>query len=633
MSSRVVSMLSENKRQLLALYLRGDGVVREAPGSIRPRLAGASVPLSAEQELIWLHSQLAPGLPLYNEILTVRRTGPLDARALERSLDEIVRRHEVWRTTFDTVNGVAAQIVQPPFRSSIPIVDLSALPAAEKEAAATRLATEEARQPLNLVRGPLVRAKLVRMAESEHRLYVTLHQIVHDGVSVYSVFLPELVALYEAFAAGKPSPLPDLSVQYGDYATWQREQPRAAALEASLAYWRRQLADAPTALEWPTDHARPPSQRFHGRQQAFRLTRTLTEDLKRLSQHAGTTLYVTLLTAFTVLLNRHSGQEDIVIGTAISTRKRPEVQGLLGVFLNTIVLRTRLSESLTFQELLPKVQETTLEGLAHGDVPFHHLVRDLQPRRDPGQNPVFQVTFVLEPPMPPAVPGWDLTQMDVDTGAARVDLYLQMDDRPGGLVGHVRYNADLWEDATVAHLVARFKLLLEGIVCDPAQVLSAIPMLTQAERADAAVEPRNPVCASESFARFEARDVEQSIPQRFAMQAARYAERIAVRAGRTEWTYAELDRAADRVAHGLAAHRIWAGSRVALLLDHDAPMLAGILGVLKAGCAYVPLDPTHPAERLVRIQADASASVVLATEKSRAQARVAGHPRDRRPAA
>lgn len=600
--------LSEGKRRLLALYLKGDQAPRKDGPTIIPRLADPLGPLSSEQELIWIHSHLAPELPLYNEILTVRRTGPLDVPALERALSEIVRRHQAWRTTFKTVEGAAVEVIGPPPQFALPVIDLRRLPEAEREPEALRLATEEARRPLDLVNGPLVRATLVRMAEAEYRVYVVVHQILHDGVSVYSVFLPELVTLYEAFAAGKPSPLSELPVQYPDYARWQRQQLREHARVASLDYWRRQLAGAPTALELPTDRARPTVQSFRGRQETFALSKSLTEALKRLSQREEATLFVTLLAAFKVLLHRYTGQEDIVVGTAISTRKRPEVEKLLGVFLNTIVLRTRIEEGLSFRKLLGRVREVALEGISHGDVPFHLLVKELQPQRDPGRNPLFQVTFVLEPPMPAPRPDWELTQMDAGTGVARVDLYLQMDDRPEGLVGHIRYSADLWQPSTITRLVEHFQLLLEGIVADPSRPVSAIPMLTPAERLGTTGDRIAPRPAS-SFIAFEAGEVEQSIPQRFAKQVAKHPDRIAVRDGRAEWTYAQLDQAANQVARALSAPQ-----RVALLLNHEAPMVAAILGVLKAGGTYVPLDATHPTERLREIVADAGASTLLASE-------------------
>jgi amino acid adenylation domain-containing protein len=585
-------------------------------GSIGRRPPGSLIPLSHEQQQIWLHSQLASDLPLYNELLTVRRTGLLDVPTLERSLSEIIRRHEAWRTTFDTVDGEPVQVILPPPTISLPLVDLRELPEAEREPEALRLATVEARRPFDLASGPLLRAKLIRLSEAEHRLYVTLHQIIFDGVSAYSVFLPELVTIYEAFAAGKASPLPEPPIQYADFACWQRQQQRDAVLTTQTEYWRRQLAGAPTALEMPTDRMRPTVQTFRGLQAAFALPKSLSEALKRLSQQEDVTLFVTLLAAFKALLYRYTDQEDLLVGTAVSSRKRPEVENLLGVFLNTLVLRTRLSGGRSFRQLLATVKEVTLQGLAHSDVPFPLLVKDLQPRRDPGRNPIFQATFVLEPPLPAPSAGWDLTQMDVDTGVARVDLYFQLDDRPQGILGHIRYNSDLWEASTIACLVEHFRLLLEGIVADPERPISAIPILTANERVGGAAH-RDLVGPNNPFIAFEDEEVEQSIPQRFAKQVTKYPRRVAIRAGRAVWTYHALNQAANRVAHALSALPEIDGTRVALLLGHDAPMLAGILGVLKAGGAVVPLDRTHPRERLSHILDDSLATALLTSKEHR----------------
>jgi amino acid adenylation domain-containing protein len=608
--------LSESKRRLLDLYLQRGSAAATRAESIAPRAATEPAPLAFEQELIWIHSKLAPELPLYNEILTVRRRGPLDVGALEKALGEIVRRHEAWRTTFESAGSGAVQVVHPPFAFSLPVCDLTTLADAEREHEAARIAVAESRHPIDLSRGPLVRAKLVRVHHDEHRLYVILHQIIHDGVSVYSVFLPELVALYEAFATGKASPLPPIETQYADYAAWQRRSSGDGAPPASLAYWRRQLEGAPGKIDLPTDGARPLVQTFRGSQKTFAVPPGVVAAIKRLSQAEGVTLFVSLLSAFQVLLHRYTAQDDIVVGTAISTRRRPEVEKLLGVFLNTIVVRTQLTESLTFRQLLPRVRQATVDGLSHGDVPFHVLVRELQPKRDPGYNPFFQVTFVLEPPMPPPAAGWDMTQMDADTGVSRVDLYLQMDDRPDGMVGHVRYNADLFASPTIGRLVDHFLGLLESIAADPDVPLAAIPMLAPSERLLVGRDEREPR-PSNAFERFEADAIEQSIARRFAAQVAKHGARPAVLDGGATLSYADLDAAANRVAHALRDAGAAGVNRVALLLDHDAPMVAALLGVLKTGGAYVPLDPTHPEERLRRILVDAEPAAVITTRKNR----------------
>src|SRR5882672_5830274 len=475
--------LSESKRRLLEKYLRGE--VPSSPNAhdfIPRRPAGAPAPLSAGQHQIWLHSQIAPGLPLYNEPLTVHRVGRLDVAGLEWSLSEILRRHEAWRTTVAVVEGEPVQVVQSVPKVALPVVDLRSLPEAEREPVALRLATEEARRPMDLARGPLARFRLIRLADEEHRLYITLHQMIFDGVSMYSVFLPELTALYEARVGGRPSPLREPDVQYGDIALWQLRRLREEASSSALGYWRRQLEGAPAVFELPGDRPRPPLQTFRGDQPTFALPKALSEKLKTLSRREGATLFMTLLAALNVLLYRYTGQDDILVGTVAARRGRPELESLLGFFLNTLVLRTRLSEERSFRELLANVRETTLEALSHGDVPIEEVVKSLRPDRDSSRNPLFQVMFILEPPLPPPRPGWNLTQMDVDTGISRSDLYLEADDRPQGIVGRVRYSTDLFERATIVRLLQRFEVLLEGIVADPEQRVAALPVLTPAER-------------------------------------------------------------------------------------------------------------------------------------------------------
>ncbi|HEX4621742.1 MAG TPA: condensation domain-containing protein [Myxococcaceae bacterium] len=590
--------LSETKRRLLEQLVRGSPEAERRGSLVRGYAEEA--PLSPEQDLIWIHSHLAPQLPLYNEILTVRRLGPLDVPALERALSEVVRRHEAWRTTFEDTADGARQRVRPAGAIALPSIDLSRFPAPERELEAQRLASAEALEPLDVFNGPVMRATLVHMGGEEHRLYVVVHQIVHDGISVYSVFLPELVELYEAYAAGRTSSLPELPVQYADYAAWVSRRLQENPPTASLEWWRRTLAGAPEALELPTDHARPSAQSFRGGQETFALGKSLTRSLERLSQGEGATLFATLLTAFKVLLLRYSGEEDLVVGTAVSTRKRPEVEKLLGVFLNTIALRTRIEEGLTFQDALARVQQTVVDGVSHGDVPFHLLVKELHPRRDPSRNPIFQATFVLEPPMPPPRPGWNMTQMDVGTGVARVDLYMQMDHRPEGLVGHVRYNADLWERSTMASMVEHFVRLLAGIVENPGAAVGALPMLAPTESEEARNESGS----------VEMPELEQSLARRFEEQVAARPKAVAVRDGRGQMTYAQLDRAANQVARALSSP-----GRVAVLANQDAAMVAALLGVLKAGGAYVPLDPTHPTERLQQIVSDAGASTLLASRQ------------------
>ncbi len=582
--------MSDAKRALLQKYL--SGAVGFAPPEsqvIARRAANEPALPSLGQEQLWIHSQLVTDLTIYNEPVTVRRTGPLDVPALQLSLNEIIRRHEAWRTNFAVQNGQLVQVINPPFDLELPFVDLRGLDESERETEALRLATQDARRPFNLNQGPLLRAMLARLADNEHCLYLTLHQIIFDGVSLYSVFLPELTTLYEAFQNSRPSPLTEPSIQYADFAHWQRSQPQA--LSDELAYWREQLDGAPAALDLPTDRPRPAHQTFQGEQ--------LSE---------GTTLFMTLLAAFQAVLHRYTDQDDLVLGTVTTSRKRSEFNELLGFFLNTLVLRTDLAGDPTFRELLGRTRKMTVDALTHGDVPIHRLVKDMELERDPARNPLFQVMFVLEPPLPAPPNGWELSQVDVDAGIARVDLYLELDDRPEGLVGRFRYNRDLFDTASITRMLAHLTNLLEGIVTNPGRAISDYLLSTDNEDsliASSSVQPVNP------FTIFAKHEIEQSIAERFSQQVKKYPQRVAVKTRNHEWTYEELDARANEIAQSILNSRGDRQEQIALLFDHDAPMIAAMLGALKTGKTYVPLDPNHPRERLVQIIEDSEATTLL----------------------
>jgi amino acid adenylation domain-containing protein len=575
---------------------------------------GEPIPLSYGQQLLWLHSQLAPDLPLYNEPVTIHRKGPLDVAALEGSLNEILRRHEAWRTSFPSVDGRPLQLIHEAAAIRLPVVDLRGLPEAEREKAALRLAVEDARRPFDLAEGPLLRALLIRLGDEEHRLFLVLHHIIFDGVSIYSVFLPELVALYEAYSSGGPSPLSELPIQYADYALWQREHLTEEALQAQLAYWRRQLASVPT-LALPTDRPRPAVQTFRGAMHPLALPRGLTEALRALSKREGVTLFVTLLAAFKTLLHRYTGEEDLVIGTVTAGRTRSEVHSLLGFFLNPLLLRTDLSGTPTFRTVLGRVRETTLNALSHPDVPFELLVKHLRPKRDPSRNPLYQVLFSLEPPMPSLPAGWNLTQIDVETGAAKLDLYLELDDRPEGLVGRFMYNTDLFDAASLARMAGHWETLLAGIVESPGEAVSRLPLLTPNERTSS--PSGNRVQPRKGFVGFGS---EETIPNRFEAVAAAHPSCVAVRTARSEWTYEELNRRANRIARVI--HGTPGPEAVALFFEHDAPLIAGVLGALKAGKSYVPLDPSYPRERIGDMLRDSQARLILANHATTPLARI-----------
>lgn len=432
------------------------------PIPVRP--VPGPAPLSFGQEGIWRIARSVPESTLYNETITVHRHGPLQVPALQRSMDEIVRRHEAWRTTFhETGDGRPVQRVTPWEPIPIPVHDLRERPVGARLPEALRLAGEDARAPFDLTRGPLWRPRLVRLADDEYRLSVAVHQLLLDGVSVYRVLLPELVALYGAQVAGRPSPLPEPPIQCSDFATWQRTVLPEAVLARQLAYWERQLAAIPEPLRWPADRSRPARQSLRGAIHPFALPAELGTDLRALAAHEGVTLFVTFLAAFARLLQRYTGQSDIVVGTpSPAGRKRSEVQGLLGYFLNPVALRLDLSGTPTFRQLLAQGRRVVGEAVGQDDVPFERVVERLGAGGDPSRHPLFTVAISQEPPMPELGPGWDLTPMDVTSGGARWDLYLVLDDRRSeGILGRVQYNPDLLEPAAIETFVADYRAELE----------------------------------------------------------------------------------------------------------------------------------------------------------------------------
>ena len=605
-----------DKQVLLDKYL--SAVLKRAPAGsdVNPRIVRrpsiGDAPLSFGQQQLWLLAQLLPDRPVYNECVTIHLPGPLNVAALERSFNEVLRRHEAWHTTFPTVDGQPVARVHPASPLMLTAIDLRGLLKAERETRALQLATKEANRSFDLAQGPLLRALLVRLDDAEHRLFLTLHHIVFDGVAMYQVFLPELRALYEASVLGQPSPLPAPPIQYGDYAYWQRESAREGALASQLAYWKRQLADAPTTLDLPTDRPRPPVQTFRGSMHSFELSEALSEALKTLGRREGVTLYITLLAAFNALLYRYSGQEDILIGTAVAGRKHPELQGLLGFFLNTVVMRTNLAGNPSFRDLLRRVCDVTLDAYAHEDVPFEYVVKEVQPERDLARNPLFQVLLTLEPPLPALPSGWTLTQMDVETDTAKFDLSLELDDRPGGIIGRFEYSTDLFDAATIARMVGHWQTLLKGIVADPSRRLSELPLLTEAERHELLVG-WNREAVSPDVVGGASREEDMCLHHLFEAQVERTPDTVAVVFETEQLTYHELNARANRLAHALLGHGVGPDTLVGLYVERSAEMVIALLAILKAGGAYVPLDPAYPAARLALMLQDAEAPVLVTT--------------------
>lgn len=469
--------LSEAKQRLLEIQRRGGlAPTASAASELKRRARENPAPLSLAQEQVWRLDQTAGKLaPLHNESITIHRRGPCDPAALERSLAEIVRRHEIWRTTFEEVAGQPVQIVHPaPESFKLPVADLRTLPEGEREKRASDLATGDARKPFDLNHGPLFRARLITLDDAEHRLYLTAHQSIVDGITVFDVFPSELTTLYENFAAGRPSPLSELEIQYADFASWQRRSLTGAAMENLLAYWEKQLAGELPILQWPNEATRPALQTYRGAMHPFKLSRELTESLRDLGRREGATLFMVLLAGLVTLLHRYTRQEDIIVGTlAPSGRKQIEFQRLLGYFLNPVALRANLSGDPAFSSLLSQMREVTLGAISNDDVPLELIAERLQVRPDPSRNLFFTVALSVAPDVPQLPPGWSMTYMDVESGGARWDLYLEMSDRADGMVGRAQYNPDLFSAAMISQALEDLRLLLESAAADPERTVSS----------------------------------------------------------------------------------------------------------------------------------------------------------------
>jgi amino acid adenylation domain-containing protein len=572
-----------------------------------PESRDAEQPLSFAQQRLWFINQLDPGTAAYNIPLAMRLRGELNAGALERSLREIVRRHESLRTMFVAGGGKPAQVIANTVALELPVIDLSHLSGVRQQDQIDLLSTKEARTPFNLREAPLLRASLLRLSDEDHVLLLNMHHIVSDGWSMGVLFW-EMTQLYSDFASGEPSSLPPLRIQYTDYALWQRRWLQGGTLEKQLSYWRARLKGAPAALELPTDHPRNAGLSFSGARQFFEISRSLSDKLRRLSLNQGATLYMILLAVFQVLLSRYTGQDDIVVGTPIANRSQPDIEGLIGFFVNTLVMRTDLSDDPTFIDLLQRVREVALGAYAHQDLPFEKLVEELQPDRTLGRNPIFQVMFVLQnaPARSLDLQGLSLQSRDIDTGATKFDLTLSIVDKLENLAGHMEYNTDLYDGPTITRMLGHFQNLLEGILADPEQRISDLPLLGREEAECLFVDWNN---TEPEF------PTEGTIVDLFEVQVKRSPTASAVVFEDRRLTYAELNTRANQLAHLLRRRGVGLDTRVGLCFERSAEMLIGLLGILKAGGAYVPLNPDHPKARLLLQLKESECRIVVTQEK------------------
>ncbi|MCK5522105.1 MAG: amino acid adenylation domain-containing protein [Thiomargarita sp.] len=564
-------------------------------------------PLSFAQQRLWFLYQLEEKNAVYNLPVAHRIEGPLHYHALEQSLQEIVRRHETLRTTFPTVNGEPIQVVQliselyP--QVLLPIVDLRNLPPEKQKTEVQRLSNEEAQHLFDLVQGPLFRAKLLKLGADTYVFLFNLHHIISDGWSI-QIFIRELWNIYEAFLQGKPSPLSPLPIQYVDFSSWQRQWLGGKVLEQQLTYWKQQLADAPTLLELPIDRIRPPLQRFMGKKLSLSISHQLTAQLKKLSQQTGTTLFMILYSAFAILLFRYSRQNDIIIGSPISNRTQKQVESLIGFFVNNLVLRLNLSGNPSFKQIMQQARKVALEAYAHQDIPFERLVDELQPERNLSYSPLFQVAFVLlnVPKSTHDLSDLTINRFKVETGTSMFDLTLTMLEKNSKLEGTFEYSTDLFDTPTINRMAGHFKTLLEGIIANPEQLISNLPLLTDAEQRQLLVEWNNTQTEYPQ---------DQCIHQLFEAQVEKTPDAIALVFEDQQLTYRQLNNKANQLAHYLKTLGVEPEVLVGLCVERSIEMLVGLLGILKAGGAYVPLDPAYPIERLAFMLADSQVRMLL----------------------
>lgn len=605
-SSARLAGLSPAQQALLEKRLRGR---RDSGGGPRriPRCDRAGpLPLSYGQQMLWFLDQFAPGTPLYNLPAALRLRGPLDRDALQRALTGIVVRHEALRTRLVAEAGAPVQVVGAVSEVDLPLGDLAGLPPVRREEELARRMREEAQRPFDLARDLMLRAALFRLAETEHVLLLTMHHTASDGWSL-NVLFRELEVFYQAFVSRAAPVLPELPIQYVDFAVWQRASLRGETLERLLACWKRQLAGATGALELPVDRPEgrnpAPAWSCGGREGAV-LDARLVGALKDLSRSEGVTLFVTLLAVFKTLLHRYSRQTDVLTGSPVAGRTHADTEGLIGFFVNTLVLRDDLSGNPSFRELLVRVRETALSALANQELPFEKLIEELRPARVPGRTPLVPVMFVLQhtPAQPFRFAGLEAAPMPVDSGAAKFDITLALQEEPRGLVAEIDYNRDLFDAATIRRMLGHFETLLGGVVADRQSRLNSLPLLTPGERRQLLVDWNRTETA---FPR------DKTIHELFAGQAARAPEAVAVVDGARRMTYRELDARAGELAQRLRELGVGPDVCVGVFLERSLEMIVAMLAALKAGGAYLPLDTVHPPERLAFMLADAAAPVLV----------------------
>lgn len=562
-------------------------------------------PASHAQERLWFLEQMHPDRPVYNIPLALKIEGPMNVGVLELAINDVVSRHEALRTRFESNHGHPVQIIAAATHVPLPLIDLRLLPASEREVHASRLAREDAARPFDLQRLPLLRAQLLVLDETTRILVMVVHHIVFDGWSL-SILLREISACYAARLGGQQAGLPELPVHYSDYSMWQRDW--LPTREASVQWWREKFAAPPPPLELPADHPRPPVPAGRGRIESRPLPASVRAPFQDLVRREGLTSFMVLLGAFQALLHRYTGHSDIVVGSPVAGRDRPEMEGLIGLFINTLALRTDLSGDPSFRQLLRRVRTTVIDALTHGDVPFGKIIETLQPERSVSHQPLCQVLFAYETAAVDALhwPGLRLTQLQLDSGTSKYDLSLYIVETAGGLVARAEYDTDLFESTTIQRFLRHYEALLEAALAQPDRALSQLDLLAPDERRQLLVEWN---ATSADYPR------DGTVHELIRAQSARTPQAVAVIAEGRPLNYRELDEQSNQLAHHLQSVGVHPGVLVGLCVERGPGMLVGLLGILKAGGAYVPLDPAFPQQRLALMLSDAQVAVTV-TESS-----------------
>lgn len=608
----LLDALKQRKLDVIAFLKRATLPDHAVEGTaIEPVSRGQNLPLSWSQQRLWFLNQFERDSAAYNIPSFVLLKGDLDVAAFERCLREIVRRHEVLRTTIVSVNGEPSQVVSPSANISVPVINLEGLPEKEIEEKVHSIVAKESQYIFDLSKGPLLRATLLRAGESDHYLVFVVHHIAFDGWSA-GVFVREMGALYGAFTEGKPSPLPELFIQYADFAYWQRHRHAGETIDNQLEYWKTKLSGQLQKLQLPFDFSHNETEKYRGGHISAKISMNTAERLKSLCHGEKATLFMGLLAAFEIVLHRYSGMEDIIVGCPIANRNRTDIEGLIGCFINTLALRTDLSGNPGFRELLSRVREVSLGAFANQDVPFEKLLEEIRPDREMNRTPVFHVMFVLQntPMKPINLPGLSIIPMDIDTGTTKFDLNLHAVETEDGILADLQYNADLFDSASIKQMLGSYLTLIENVVADPDQKIAGYPLLRDTDRKQLRSR-HNLIHPTNNFAVFQKDDIEQSIPSRFEEIVRKFPWKTAVKTRYNEWTYEDLNRRANSVANAIFKVGKPGPETVALLFEHGADMLAGIFGVLKTGKTYVPLDPSYPTERLAYMIGDSQASFLI----------------------